>query len=81
MLVFVSLIISLVSATSVSIIEPIDGGSYDGDWLPFRAILENDNEIPDSVHYSLNGESDVPVPRLNTDWYTYMANDLHTRLF
>ena len=78
MLVFVSLIISLVSATSVSIIEPIDGENYDGNWLPFRAIVENENEVPDSVHYSLNGESVVSVPRLNTDWYTYMANDLHT---
>ncbi|MCD4708005.1 MAG: PQQ-binding-like beta-propeller repeat protein [Candidatus Sabulitectum sp.] len=78
MIVFVSLFISLVSAISVSITEPIDGDTYDGNWLPFRAIVENDNEIPDSVHYSLNGSPSVQTPRLNTDWYTYMANELRT---
>jgi len=69
---------TLLSATSVTITEPIDGETYEGDWLPFRVIVENENEIPDSVHYSLNGESLVSVQRLNTDWYTYMANDCRT---
>ncbi len=67
----------LMSTTSLTITEPVDGETYDGDWLPLRAIVENENEIPDSVHYSLNGQTVVLIPRLNTDWYTYMQNDLH----
>ncbi len=68
----------LISITNLTITEPVDGETYDADWLPFRAIVENENELPDSVHYSLNGEAAVLIPRLNTDWFTYMANDLHT---
>ena len=64
----------LISTTSLTIVEPMDGETYNGDWLPLRAIVENENELPDSVHYSLNGASVVPVPRLNTDWPTYMQN-------
>ena len=67
----------LISTTSLTITEPVDGETYDGDWLTLRAIVENENEIPDSVHYSLNGEPVIQVLRLNTDWYTYMQNDLH----
>ncbi|NOQ21353.1 MAG: PQQ-binding-like beta-propeller repeat protein [Candidatus Aegiribacteria sp.] len=67
----------LISTTAVTITEPVDGETYDGDWLPLRAIVENENEVPDSVHYSLNGAAVVLIPRLNTDWYTYMQNDLH----
>jgi outer membrane protein assembly factor BamB len=67
----------LISTTAVTITEPVDGETYDGDWLPLRAIVENENELPDSVHYELNGQSAVLIPRLNTDWYTYMQNDLH----
>ncbi|MCD4849090.1 MAG: PQQ-binding-like beta-propeller repeat protein, partial [Candidatus Aegiribacteria sp.] len=29
------------------------------------------------VQYSLNGQPVIQIPRLNTDWYTYMQNDLH----
>ena len=68
----------LISVTNLTITEPVDGETYDGDWLTVRAIVENENEIPDSVHYSINGQPVLQVPRLNTDWYTYMANDLHT---
>ena len=78
MSVAIPLISIIISATSVTIIEPIDGETYDGDWLPFRVIVENENVIPDSVSYSLNGGSPMQVARLNTDWYTYMANDLRT---
>lgn len=69
------LVLSILSVSSVTITEPLDGETYDGDWLPLRAIVENENEVPDSVHYSLNGQTTVLIPRLNTDWYTYMAND------
>jgi outer membrane protein assembly factor BamB len=68
----------MLAATSVTITEPIDGETYDGDWLMLRAIVENENAVPDSVHYILNGQPSVTVSRLNTDWYTYMADDLHT---
>ena len=68
----------LISTTSLTITEPMDGETYSGDWLPLKAIVENENTVPDSVHYTLNGGADVLIPRLNTDWYTYMANDLHT---
>lgn len=75
MLIFAILTTSIVSMTTVSIVEPIDGNVYDGDWLPLRVIIENNNEIPDSVHYSLNGESTIQISRLNTDWYTYMRDN------
>ena len=68
----------LISITNLTITEPVDGETYEGDWLPIRAIVENENEVPDSVHYSLNGQAFVLIPRLNTDWYTYMANDCRT---
>ena len=68
---------ALISITNLSITEPIDGETYDGDWLTVRAIVENDNEIPDYVHYSINELPVIQVPRLNTDWYTYMQDDLH----
>ncbi len=66
------------ATTNLTITEPVDGETYDGDWLAIKAIVENENEVPDSVHYMLNGESVIQIPRLSTDWYTYMANDLHT---
>ena len=72
------LAVVLISTTNLTITEPVDGETYDGDWLPLRAIVENENEVPDSVHYSLNGQAYVLIPRLNTDWYTYMANDCRT---
>ena len=68
---------TLISATSVTITEPVDGETYDGDWLMLKAIVENDDEVPDSLHSVLNGSPTAPVPRLSTDWYTYMQNDLH----
>lgn len=75
----ISLLISAVLLTTgVTITEPADGETYNGDWLTLKAIVENENEIPDSVLYVINGSSSILVPRLNTDWYTYMANDCHT---
>ncbi len=71
-------VLFVISATGVNITEPVDGETYNDDWLTVRAIVENENEIPEYVHYSINGQSVVQIPRLNTDWYTYMANDLHT---
>ncbi|MBD3278484.1 MAG: PQQ-binding-like beta-propeller repeat protein [Candidatus Aegiribacteria sp.] len=72
------LISTLISATSVTITWPAEGETYSGDWLMLKAIVENENEIPDSVHYELNGQAPMMVSRLNTDWYTYMANDSRT---
>jgi outer membrane protein assembly factor BamB len=70
-------VLFVISAIGVNITEPVDGETYDGDWLTVRAIVENENEIPEVVQYSLNGQPVVQIPRLNTDWYTYMQNDLH----
>jgi len=67
-----------IASTAVTITEPVDGEVYSTDWLVLRAIVENENEIPESVCYTLNSQSPVDVFRLNTDWFTYMANDLHT---
>ena len=67
----------VISATGVNITEPVDGETYNGDWLTVRAIVENENEIPEYVQYSLNGQPVEQIPRLNTDWYTYMQNDQH----
>ncbi len=66
----------VLSVSSVSITEPVDGEVYSGNWLSVRAIVENENVLPDSVHYSLNGGSVVVIPRLNTDWPTYMQSDV-----
>jgi len=75
-MILVTLLISSVfSATGITITEPIHCEAYNIDSLPdFRAIVENENSIPDSVSYSLNGGSYVKVSRLNTDWPTYMQN-------
>lgn len=69
------LLSTLLSATSLTITEPENWAAYNLDELTgIRVILENENVVPDSVHYSLNGASVVPIPRLNTDWPTYMQN-------
>lgn len=68
----------VLSSLGVSIVEPVDGGVYQEEWLSLRALVTNDNELPDSVVYSLNGGEQTTVPRLVTDWFTYMANDQHT---
>lgn len=74
----IPVISAIISTISVTITEPVDGDTYEGDWLSLRVIVENENELPDSVHYSLNGGVTTMVPRLNTDWYTYMGNNYHT---
>ncbi len=78
MLVSTFLTCFILLTTGVTITEPVDGETYDGDWLTVNAIVQNENEIPENVRYTLNAQSSVEIPRLNTDWYTYMANDLHT---
>ena len=77
MLIFTSLTVIALSSASLTISEPADGETYDGDWLTVRAIVENENELPDYVHYSLNGEQVIQIPRLNTNWYTYMQNNVN----
>jgi len=67
----------IISVTNVTITEPLDGETYNGDWLPLRVIVENDNEVPDFVHYTLNGGPVTLIDRLNTDWPTYMQSYLH----
>ncbi len=67
----------LISVTNLTITEPVDGETYDGDWLPLKVIVENENAIPDSVTYTLNGAMITTIPRLNTDWATYMQNNLN----
>ena len=74
MLVSIFLLSSILAATSVTITKPVDGETYDGDWLTISTIVENENEVPDSVHYSLNGETAIAIPKLSTDWPTYMQN-------
>jgi len=70
-------LLSVLAAVDVSIMEPADGGIYNGDWLTLKAIVENENVLPDSVVFSLNGEPFTPVPRLITDWPTYMQSNVH----
>ena len=72
------LVCILFSASSLTIVEPVDGTAYTGDWLSIRAIVENENVVPDSVVSILNGDPTVQIPRQNTDWSTYMANDSRT---
>ena len=73
----VIVLMAVLSAAEVMITQPADGGVYDGDWLSLNALVENGWFLPDSVTFSLNGEPFVPVPRLSTDWHTYMQNGLH----
>ncbi len=42
-------VLIVISATGVNITEPVDGGTYNGDWLTVRAIVENENEIPECL--------------------------------
>lgn len=70
-------ILVILSAVELSIESPSNGGVYGGNWLTLKVMVQNDAERPDSVTFSLNGQPFVPVPRLNTDWYTYMQNSLH----
>lgn len=74
MLVFSVLISCILTTTGVSILEPADGGSY-AELVSLHAIVENENVLPDSVHYSLNGNAPILIQRLNTDWYTYMKDN------
>ena len=78
MLIDILLIAFAFSTTSLTITEPVDGETYNGDWLSIKAIVENENEIPENVRYTLNEQPLIEIPRLNTDWYTYMANNLRT---
>ncbi len=78
MLTLTMMISVFLSTTGVSITSPVAGETYTTDFLTIRAIVENENTLPDSVHYSLNGESVITIPKLNTDWPTYMANNSHT---
>ena len=70
-------LLAVLSVVDLSIEDPVDGGVYPVDSLTLRAIAQNDNVLPDSVTFSLNGEAFTQVPRLVTDWYTYMQNSLH----
>ena len=78
MIISLMLCLILIGNTSLTITDPVDNGIYDHERLKLRIILENENEVPDSVLYSLNGVPLIQISRLNTDWYTYMGNDLHT---
>ncbi len=69
------IVTSLLAVTSLHITEPESMASYNLDELPgLRIIVENENEIPDSIRYSLNGNDFITVSRLSTDWPTYMQN-------
>ena len=47
MLTLSLLMSAVLLTTGVTITEPVDGETYNGDWLTLRAIVENENEIPD----------------------------------
>jgi len=78
-MLFATFLISFVlSAIGITITEPEDWTAYNLDEFPdFRAMVENENEVPDSVAYTLNGGTSVIIPKLNTDWPTYMQNYLN----
>ncbi len=61
----------------VGITFPEDGGAYSSPEMNVRAVLDYENLLADSVAYSLNGGAWTLLPRMDTDWYTYMQNDLH----
>ncbi|MGM0628687.1 MAG: PQQ-binding-like beta-propeller repeat protein, partial [Candidatus Fermentibacterota bacterium] len=61
----------------VEITSPQDGGVYLDPELDVRVVVDWASEMADSVAYSLNGGAGVEAPRLDTDWYTYLQNDLH----
>ena len=69
---------SVCLASGVEITFPVDGEAYSSPDLSVRAVLDFENQIADQVVYFLNGGPSVAIPRLDTDWYTYMGNDLHT---
>lgn len=61
----------------VEITSPENSGVYSSPGIDVRAVLDYENLLADSVLFSLNGGAWCPLPRLDTDWYTYMQNDLH----
>lgn len=61
----------------VEITSPQDGGVYSDPDLEVRVVVDWGSETADSVAYSLNGAAGMEIPRLDTDWYTYLQNDLH----
>ncbi len=70
--------ILLAASSTVLVTAPVDGETYAADWLDLKALVTNENYPPDSVTFILNGAAPEAVPRLSTDWHTYMGNDLHT---
>ena len=74
----VSVISAVISATSLTITDPVEGEAYRTGSLFLKVIVENDNRVPDSVCFSLNETPQVPIPRLSTDWPTYMQNYRNT---
>lgn len=69
---------SVCLASGVEITFPVDGEAYTSPDLNVRAVLDFDDQMADLVVYALNGSPSVVIPRLDTDWYTYMGNDLHS---
>lgn len=69
------ILMTLVGAVSVQIVHPADQGVYGTALLELRVLVMNDDVLPDSVTFTLDGGSSVPLPRLSTDWPTYMQNN------
>ncbi len=71
-------IVSLIFGSDLTIRLPQNGAIYQEIYTQIKTIIDNDNQHPDSVLYSLNGAPFINLEKINTDWYTYLGNDQHT---
>ncbi len=66
------------AVAGIEITFPLDGGAYASPDLHVRAVLDFESLMAGEAGFVLNGGPPSAMPRLVTDWYTYMNDDLHT---
>ena len=71
------LVLFLTMGTSISIEIPHDSVEP-GQLLQLQVTITTDEYYIDSIWCSINNEPAIIIEKKDTDWYTYMGNDLHT---
>lgn len=75
-LVTTIILLAAVPVSGIEIKEPVEGKNYYTQEIDVRVIVETAKTPSDTAFFTLNGESDGFIPRIDTDWYTYMRNSL-----
>ncbi len=71
------LILFLTLTTAISIEIPEDTVDPN-QGIPLQITIETDEYYIDSIRCSINDEPAFFIKKTNTDWYTYMGNDMHS---